>query len=69
MSTLIDRFCDRRVIKLNCLRNIIVALLGTNKPWEVVVGQLIARSIGNGKSSEHSVSHYLGSKAIDQLFS
>lgn len=69
ISVLIDRFCSRRTIKVKNLRNIIVALLGTNKPWEVVVGQLIARNIGNGKNSEHSVSHYLGSKAIDQLFS
>ena len=69
MSILINQFFNRRIVKVKSLRNILVALLGTNKPWEVVVGQSIARNIGNGRNSDHSVSHYLGSKAIDRLFS
>lgn len=69
MSVLIDQFSERRKLKVKSLRNILVALLGTNKQWEIVVGQSIAKHIGNGKSSEHSIYHYLGSKAIDRLFS
>jgi energy-coupling factor transporter ATP-binding protein EcfA2 len=69
VSGLIEQFSNRRIVKVKNIRNILVALLGTNKEWEVVVGQLIAKNIGSGSNSEHSINHYLGSKAIGRLFS
>lgn len=69
MAVLIDQFPHRRKLKVKSLRNILVAILGTNKQWEVVVGQSIARHVGNYKNSEHSINHYFGSKAINRLFS
>jgi hypothetical protein len=68
-SDFVSAFQNRRKQKIKDLRNIITALLGTNKPWEVVVGQLLS---GQWKKSdnppEHSVQTYLGPKAIEKLF-
>ena len=69
MTTLIERFHDRRTFKIKNLRNIIVAILGTNKPWEVVVGQSIAKNISSTDDSDNSVRNYLGTKAIERFFS
>jgi ABC-type branched-subunit amino acid transport system ATPase component len=62
-------FDDRRTRKIKNLRNIIVALLGSNKPWEVVVGQLIASNVSESDVSQHSIQTYLGNKVINELFS
>lgn len=67
-ASLVKDFQNRRTIKIKNLRNIIVALLGSNKPWEVVIGQLIASHRGGNDWSEHSLQNYLGKKAMEKLF-
>lgn len=66
---LIERFDERRIIKIKNIRNIIVAQLGSNKPWEIVVGQLIATNASIVNEDDHSVQTYLGTKAVHRLFS
>ncbi|MDF1657908.1 MAG: AAA family ATPase [Verrucomicrobiales bacterium] len=61
MVQLIENFSDRRKLKIKDLRNILIMLLKTNKPWEVVVGRLIADTQDIGDSREHSLVSYLGS--------
>jgi hypothetical protein len=68
LQKLIEHFDDRRTIKIKDLRNIIVALLGSNKPWEVVVGQLIAFNVSKTDAGQHSIQTYLGGKTINALF-
>lgn len=69
LKELLAHFDDRRTRKIKNLRNIIVALLGNNKPWEVVVGQLIAFNILKSDVGQNSIQTYLGEKAINTLFS
>lgn len=66
---LANNFDARRTLKIKNVRNIIVGLLGTNKPWEVLVGQLIARHLGEKDNSQDSLQNYLGEKAVAVLFS
>lgn len=68
-AALAERFGDRRTIKIKNLRNIIVALIGSNKPWEVVVANVIAKHAAKEADwSDHSVHTYLGKKAVERLF-
>lgn len=68
ISALCDSWTDRRTRRIKDIRNIIVALLGTNKPWEVVVGQILARTDVSDDGKEGSVRHYLGEPAVRTLF-
>jgi hypothetical protein len=59
---------DRRNADVKDIRLILVGLLGSNKPWEVVVGQALARCArGEGDHSEHGILSYLGAKATAAL--
>ncbi|EKO3957615.1 ATP-dependent endonuclease [Vibrio fluvialis] len=69
LKELIDNFDQRRTKKIKNLRNIILALLGTTKPWEVLVGQLIVDKVGSRSTDPHSLNTYLGEKVIGELFS
>lgn len=69
LISLRDDFENRRTIKIKDLRNIILALLGTSKPWEVLVGQVIVNNIGNNSADPNSIHTYLGNKVVDELFS
>ncbi|HDX8438605.1 TPA: AAA family ATPase [Aeromonas dhakensis] len=68
LNILIKGYENRRAIKIKSLRNIIVALLGSSKPWEVIVGQAIASYEEPIQEDAHSLRSYLGEKAIDELF-
>lgn len=69
VKELLQSFDERRSTKIKDLRNIVVALLGSTKPWEVVVGQLIATAPTTElRPSEHSISNYLGEKALALFF-
>lgn len=69
IDNLENRFSERRIIKIKDIRNIIVAVLESNKPWEVIVGQLLANhSPGVGASNPNSLETYLGEKAARVLF-
>jgi len=69
VEVLIGNFDNRRTIKVKNIRNIIVALLNTNKPWEVIVGQSIASNLTCSDSGEHSIKSYLGVKFVTELLS
>jgi hypothetical protein len=70
LKELIDNFDDRRILNIKSLRNIITAVLGTNKQWEVLLGQKIAKTnLGEGKGKPNSLFTYLGDKTINLLFS
>jgi len=59
---------DRKQADMKELRNDLVALLGTNKPWEVLVGQVIASIVGDQPSqSPTSLSGFLGSRVVSEL--
>ena len=61
-----DSGLDRQHGDLKELRNDLVGLMGSNKPWEVLVGQAIARIAAEGGAmSQHSLRTYLG----DELYS
>jgi ABC-type branched-subunit amino acid transport system ATPase component len=69
LNSLRETFDQRRTTKIKDLRNIILALLGTSKPWEVLVGQLIVNNIGKQSTTADSLYTYLGEKVNDRLFS
>ena len=58
---------DRRNSDLKNLRNVIVGVCGSTKPWEVSVGRAIARLSERRFSSEHCLVKYLGDKIVDWL--
>lgn len=68
VKSLVEGFENRRLMKIKNVRNIIVGLLGTSKPWEVLVGQLIAANVSKTDSDPDSLQTYLGQKAIRKLF-
>lgn len=69
INLLINSFEQRRTMKIKDIRNIIVALLGTTKPWEVLIGQLIANNLSNKNTASHSLYNYLGTKVFNELLS
>lgn len=59
---------DRLGCDLKSLRNVILMLAGSQKPWEVAVGQAIAGLLsGDPLESEHSLTTYLGPKLVEAL--
>lgn len=69
MKELAKDFEGRKTLKIKNVRNIIIAILETNKPWEVVLGQLLASNMGNSDFNAHTINDYLGNKAKSELFS
>lgn len=69
LKELVEHFDDRRTMKVKDVRNVLVALLGTQKPWEVVVGQLLANITSNPNPPKHSIHEYLGPNVIGKLLS
>lgn len=71
LKSVADRFDDRRTVKIKEARNVLLELLGTHKPWEVVVGQLLADNIeslaANSDAPKHSLREYLGPSVINKL--
>lgn len=68
LKVLVTDFANRRTLNIKDVRNIVVAELGSNKPWEVLIGQLIAANVAATNPSEHSIQSYLGPKAVTNLF-
>lgn len=61
---------DRAQADLKEIRNDLVGLLGTNKPWEVLVGQAIARVLNEPPNgSPTSIRSFLGARVVEQLLS
>ena len=63
---LIDQFSSRRTTKIKETRNIVTATLGSNKPWEVVVGRILA-GIENWSNDLNSATNYIGTSAANIL--
>lgn len=68
LQTLVADFENRRTLNIKDVRNIIVAELGSNKPWEVLLGQAIAANLATVNPARDSIQNYLGSKAVTKLF-
>jgi AAA15 family ATPase/GTPase len=68
VGLLAEMFTARRTKNLKSVRNVLVALLGSQKPWEVLVGQLLAANREVAATSENSLKSYLGNKAVRVLF-
>jgi predicted ATPase len=61
---------DRKNYNLKEIRNILVGIMGSNKPWEVIVGKEIAKLSRGGNESfseEGKIISYLGKKLVDNL--
>ncbi len=68
MQALVNGYENRRTLKIKNIRNILLAELGTSKPWEVFLGQLIAQHRLQQDDSPHSLQTYLGQKVLTNLF-
>ncbi len=59
---------DRRNASVKSLRNLFMERAGSQKPWEVAVGQAIARMVaGKGCDGDDSLREYLGPKVMAML--
>ena len=67
LKALLTRFQDRRTLNIKDVRNIVVAELGSNKPWEVLLVQLIAANVAIANTNQDSIQSYLGPKAVARL--
>ena len=56
---------DRRGANIKPLRNLIMERAGSQKPWEVAIGQAIAGLTAGGGQGEHSLRDYLGTKLVE----
>lgn len=64
-----EHFDDRRIRKIKDIRNVVCALLGSSKPWEVEVGQLLARRDFQVRDEAHCLFNYLGYQCVEKIFS
>lgn len=69
ISAITNGFDERRTMNIKDARNILVERLGSKKPWEVIIGQLLAENIDNRDNSSHSIREYLGPGVIGKLLS
>lgn len=67
MLTFRESGWDRKMYQLKELRMVIVGITGSTKPWEVAVGQAIARLRENRFDGEHCLKNYLGQKIVNAL--
>lgn len=59
---------DRKTFDVKDIRNDLMGLIGSNKPWEVVVGQAIAQiNPGIAPVTSHSLADYLGPEIVALL--
>lgn len=62
-----DKKFDRQNASIKDLENIFIGLAQDNKPWEVRVGQTIAKINNKSDSTDGSLVNFLGKKLIDEL--
>jgi energy-coupling factor transporter ATP-binding protein EcfA2 len=68
MRVLHDRGYERQNAQLKSVRNVLMMIAGSQKPWEVAVGQAIAGLlIKPGMTGENSLAAYLGPKLVEAL--
>jgi len=59
-----DSGFNRKSFNLKKIRNDLMGIIESSKPWEVVVGQAIAHNTYIGQPSEDSLQDYLGEKLV-----
>lgn len=64
MSQLVKSSDRLRHIKIKDIRNLICAVAGSTKPWEVVVGQAIGTISADGLSNGNMLIDYLGAELV-----
>jgi hypothetical protein len=62
-----DSGYDRKNWSLKEIRNDIMGIIGSNKPWEVVVGQTIGLLVCQDEAPENFLQNYLGKKTVTAL--
>lgn len=62
-----DSGWNRRDTDVKPLRNLVLAVVDSQKPWEVAVGQAIANLKVAPLAGEHSLTSYLGPKLVEAL--
>lgn len=62
-----DSGYDRENFDLKDIRNDLMGVIASSKPWEVAVGQIIGAMIVQGSSAYPSMSAYLGGKVMSSL--
>lgn len=72
VKSFVDSNFDRKAFNLKDIRNILLSLLPTNKPWEVIVGQTLAglkTHAGVDYGKDGSIYNFLGEKICANIFS
>ncbi|WKD48356.1 ATP-dependent nuclease [Microbulbifer spongiae] len=64
MATFRDEGYDRKMFNLKKIRNDLMGIIESNKPWEVVVGQAIAITEYIDNPAPNSIQDYLGNKLV-----
>lgn len=59
---------QRKSHNLKHIRNDLMGIIGSHKPWEVVVGQAIGQLTDLDVSKENSLANFLGEKVIRSVF-
>jgi ABC-type multidrug transport system ATPase subunit len=68
MNAFKDGGFDRLNADLKDVRNVLMMLAGSKKPWEIAVGQSIARLLtARASDGDHSLKSYLGPKLVAAL--
>ena len=67
MKEFSDNGFDRKNVDVKDLRNLFMAILGSNKPWEVAVGQEIANLTKESDTEEGSLRAFLSEKLVKNL--
>lgn len=62
-----DSNYDRKNFDLKEIRNDLMGIIASSKPWEVAVGQVIGAMMVSGKKSYPCLSDYLGIKLCETL--
>ena len=57
----------RKSHNIKSIRNLIVGLSGSSKPWEIAVGQAISNLPKSKHTGTNCLSNYLGKKVVDML--
>jgi energy-coupling factor transporter ATP-binding protein EcfA2 len=68
VQALANDFTNRRTIDIKDVRNIVVAVLQSNQPWEVILGQTISAKVATVNAAPNSLRVYLGDKVVSSLF-
>ena len=67
MRAFADGGFDRKLADVKEIRNDLLGLMGTNKPWEILVGQAIAGLSDLGDGGEGTLQRFLGQRVCEQL--